>query len=185
MVDAGILDGDWVVVESRANARNGEMVVALIDGEDVTLKRIEQAPGRCTLLPANPRLRAHGVLARAGPDPGRSWWDRCAATESAFLFPPRFRENGAPVSGRELPNCPHPLRRCARSPSTPPAPSSLSRVRWERPTPRSPAASAPTSTLTLWRPRFAASSRRCRRFASPAQHRAGCPVSSGVGGGSS
>ena len=54
MVDAGILDGDWVVVESRSSARNGEMVVALIDGEEVTLKRIDQAPGRCTLLPANP-----------------------------------------------------------------------------------------------------------------------------------
>ena len=54
MVDAGILDGDWVVVESRTSARNGEMVVALIDGEEVTLKRIDQAPGRCILLPANP-----------------------------------------------------------------------------------------------------------------------------------
>ena len=54
MIDAGILDGDWVVVESRTSARNGEMVVALVDGEEVTLKRIEQARGRCTLLPANP-----------------------------------------------------------------------------------------------------------------------------------
>ena len=72
MVDAGILDGDWVVVESRTSARNGEMVVALIDGEEVTLKRIEQAPGRCTLLPANPacapmdfspdRVRIQGVV---------------------------------------------------------------------------------------------------------------------------
>ena len=72
MVDAGILDGDWVVVESRTSARNGEMVVALVDGEEVTLKRIEQSPGRCTLLPANPdcapmayapeRIRIQGVV---------------------------------------------------------------------------------------------------------------------------
>ena len=72
MIDAGILDGDWVIVESRISARNGELVVALIDGEEVTLKRIDQAPGRCTLLPANPacepmefspeRVRIQGVV---------------------------------------------------------------------------------------------------------------------------
>ena len=72
MVDAGILDGDWVVVESRTSARNGEMVVALIDGEEVTLKRIEQTPGRCTLLPANPRLRADGVSRPIGCG-SRAW----------------------------------------------------------------------------------------------------------------
>ncbi len=41
MRDAGILDGDYVVVEPRENARNGEMVVALIDSQEATLKRIE------------------------------------------------------------------------------------------------------------------------------------------------
>lgn len=53
MVDDGILDGDLVVVESRTHARNGEIVVALIDGEAATLKRIEQASGRVILHPAN------------------------------------------------------------------------------------------------------------------------------------
>jgi len=56
MIDAGILDGDWVVVEQRDQARNGEIVVALIDGEEATLKRIEQTPGTCILHPANPDL---------------------------------------------------------------------------------------------------------------------------------
>lgn len=42
--DAGILDGDWVVIESRSHARNGDIVVALIEGGEATLKRIEQTP---------------------------------------------------------------------------------------------------------------------------------------------
>ena len=58
MVDAGILDGDWVVVEQRDVARNGEIVVALIDDEEATLKRIEQSADACILHPANPDLVA-------------------------------------------------------------------------------------------------------------------------------
>jgi repressor LexA len=54
MRDAGILDGDVVVVEQRQHARNGETVVALIDGESATLKRIEQTPGEVVLHPENP-----------------------------------------------------------------------------------------------------------------------------------
>jgi len=53
MVDEGILDGDWVVIEQRDQARDGEIVVALIDGEDATLKRIEQRPDVCILHPSN------------------------------------------------------------------------------------------------------------------------------------
>jgi repressor LexA len=57
MIDEGIHDGDVVVVEHRTSARNGEIVVALIDGEAATLKRIEQRPGRVVLHPANPALQ--------------------------------------------------------------------------------------------------------------------------------
>ena len=53
MVEEGILDGDWVVIEARDQARNGEVVVALIDGSEATLKRIEQRPGSVILHPAN------------------------------------------------------------------------------------------------------------------------------------
>ena len=53
MIDAGILDGDWVVIEPRDYARDGEIVVALIDDEEATLKRIEQTPQACILHPAN------------------------------------------------------------------------------------------------------------------------------------
>jgi repressor LexA len=56
MVDAGILDGDYVVVEQCDSARNGEVVVALVDGTAATLKRIEQRPGEVVLHPANPQL---------------------------------------------------------------------------------------------------------------------------------
>lgn len=57
MIDEGIFDGDWVVVEERQRAENGELVVALIDGEEATLKRIEQTPQGVTLHPANPEHR--------------------------------------------------------------------------------------------------------------------------------
>ena len=53
MIEDGILDGDWVVVERREHARNGEIVVALIDGWEATLKRIYQQPGKVVLAPAN------------------------------------------------------------------------------------------------------------------------------------
>ena len=53
MVDEGILDGDWVVIEHADQARNGDIVVALIDGAEATLKRIEQKPDEVVLHPAN------------------------------------------------------------------------------------------------------------------------------------
>jgi repressor LexA len=53
MIDEGILDGDYVVIEQRDSARNGEIVVALVENGEATLKRIEQTPGRVILHPAN------------------------------------------------------------------------------------------------------------------------------------
>ena len=53
MVEAGIHDGDEVVIERRDSARDGDVVVALVDGDSATLKRIEQRPGECVLWPAN------------------------------------------------------------------------------------------------------------------------------------
>lgn len=53
MIEDGILDGDRVVVEQRENPRNGETVVALIDGAEATLKRFEQRRSRVILHPAN------------------------------------------------------------------------------------------------------------------------------------
>jgi repressor LexA len=53
MKDAGILDGDFVVVKKQNHAENGEIVVALIEGE-ATVKTLEKKQGRVRLLPANP-----------------------------------------------------------------------------------------------------------------------------------
>ncbi|HYN79184.1 MAG TPA: transcriptional repressor LexA [Lamprocystis sp. (in: g-proteobacteria)] len=56
MREAGILDGDYVVIEHCAQARNGVIVVALIGGQEATLKRIYQEPGRITLRAENPAV---------------------------------------------------------------------------------------------------------------------------------
>ena len=53
MIEEGILDGDYVVIEHCDSARNGEIVVALVNREEATLKRIEQTPGEVILHPAN------------------------------------------------------------------------------------------------------------------------------------
>lgn len=53
MVDAGILEGDLVVVEKGSPARRGDIVVAVVDGE-FTLKRFDEEAGGFVLRPANP-----------------------------------------------------------------------------------------------------------------------------------
>lgn len=55
MIDEHIRDGDLVVYEKRANARNGETVVALIDGDEATLKKFYKEKNRIRLQPANPK----------------------------------------------------------------------------------------------------------------------------------
>jgi len=52
MIDAGILDGDTVVVEKRTTADIGDIVVAIIDNE-FTLKRLAREKGRIVLRPEN------------------------------------------------------------------------------------------------------------------------------------
>ena len=57
MIEAGILNDDMVIIESRSSARNGEIVVALIDRDEATLKYFQRnADGSITLKPANARL---------------------------------------------------------------------------------------------------------------------------------
>ncbi len=73
MRDEGILDGDYLVIEARQTATDGEIVVALIDDENATLKRFFREADRIRLEPANRqyssiyikpphRLRIQGVL---------------------------------------------------------------------------------------------------------------------------
>ena len=56
MIDDHIVDGDVVVLESRKIPRGGETVVALIRGEECTLKRFYQDGGKVRLVPANATL---------------------------------------------------------------------------------------------------------------------------------
>ena len=53
MINAGILDGDFVVVRKQDDARNGEIVVALMGDEDATVKRFFRESGRVRLQPDN------------------------------------------------------------------------------------------------------------------------------------
>jgi repressor LexA len=55
MVDAGILDGDTVLIRRGDQAENGQIVVALVDENEVTLKRLRRRGGSIALEPANPR----------------------------------------------------------------------------------------------------------------------------------
>jgi repressor LexA len=53
MIDEQIRDGDIVIVEGRKEARNGETVVALVGGDEATLKRFYRRGDRVKLVPAN------------------------------------------------------------------------------------------------------------------------------------
>jgi repressor LexA len=74
MIDAGILDGDTVIIRRSDTADDGDIVVALIDDEEVTLKRLQHLSGRrikltpenramAPLIYADERVRIQGVLA--------------------------------------------------------------------------------------------------------------------------
>lgn len=71
MVEDHIQDGDYIVVEKRETARNGETVVALLDNGETTLKRFYQEGNRVRLQPANgsmepiyvDSIRIQGVVA--------------------------------------------------------------------------------------------------------------------------
>ncbi|MCP4470551.1 MAG: hypothetical protein GY815_07675 [Gammaproteobacteria bacterium] len=65
MLEAGILAGDFVVIQSQHTARDGDIVVALIDNEQLTLNRIRRLDGkRMRLYTDNPAV-ADRVLAQA------------------------------------------------------------------------------------------------------------------------
>ena len=57
MIDEQIRDGDYVIVEDRKSVDNGEMVIALLGGAEVTLKKFYRESGRVRLQPANPTMQ--------------------------------------------------------------------------------------------------------------------------------
>ncbi len=64
MIEAGILDGDYVVIKRGDTANSGEIVVALVMGEEATLKRLRKKAGSIALEAANPRYQTRVF----GPD---------------------------------------------------------------------------------------------------------------------
>jgi repressor LexA len=54
MVDAGIHEGDLVAIHKQADARDGEIVAALVDGEEATVKRLQRKDGKVYLHSENP-----------------------------------------------------------------------------------------------------------------------------------
>lgn len=65
MIDAGIFDADLVVIRRQQDAANGDIVAALIDGEEATVKRLQRRNGAVVLMPENsdyePMVFTHGV----------------------------------------------------------------------------------------------------------------------------
>ncbi len=57
MIEEQIRDGDFVIVEDRKTAQNGEMVIALLRGAEVTLKKLYRENGAVRLQPANPSVQ--------------------------------------------------------------------------------------------------------------------------------
>jgi repressor LexA len=57
MIDDHLCDGDYVVIERRENARNGEQVVALLDTGEATLKRFYREGNKIRLQPANSSMQ--------------------------------------------------------------------------------------------------------------------------------
>jgi len=55
MIDAGIFDGDTAIIQRTSNAQNGEIIVALVDREEATLKRLRRKGNSVALEPANTR----------------------------------------------------------------------------------------------------------------------------------
>jgi len=71
MIDAGIHDGDIVVVREQATAENGEIVVALVEGHEATLKRFRRQGPMIALEAANPAYPTRVLPAEAVKVQGR------------------------------------------------------------------------------------------------------------------
>jgi repressor LexA len=71
MQDEAILDGDYVLVEKADTARDGEIVVALVDGSDATLKRIYREGANTRLQPSNTTMQPIMVPAQSVRVQGR------------------------------------------------------------------------------------------------------------------
>ena len=91
MTDAGILDGDFVVVRSQPDAESGDIVVAAIGEDEATVKTLRKRRGKILLVPTNPAYSEIEIAARPCRDL-RQGRDRTPAPLS---------RTGAPSTGCE------------------------------------------------------------------------------------
>ena len=66
MIDAGILDGDYVVARAQTVAEKGDIVVAGIPGEEATVKTYGRKGNKVLLIPSNPALEPMAFDERRG-----------------------------------------------------------------------------------------------------------------------
>jgi repressor LexA len=57
MIDAGILNGDFVVCNAQSSANNGDIVIAGIPGDEATIKTFSRSGNRITLTPSNSSMK--------------------------------------------------------------------------------------------------------------------------------
>ena len=107
MIEAGILDGDMVVIKRVDTASSGEIVVALVEGEEATLKRLRKKGGSIALEPANRNYETRIF----GPDQVEVQ-GKLSALSAAITdpIPARGRDDksGALSSRKWLSRCPGP-----------------------------------------------------------------------------
>ena len=87
MIEAGILDGDTVIIQRCDTAENGCVVVALVDDQEVTLKRLRRRGASIALEPANKAYETRIF----GPDRVKVQ-GRLVASDAPFLTPALLRD---------------------------------------------------------------------------------------------
>ncbi len=90
MIEAGILENDTVIIRKQDTAETGDIVVALVDEEEATLKRLRKRGASIALEAANPAYETRNLRARPRPCSG----------EDGEPAPPILSRPGRPRKGR-------------------------------------------------------------------------------------
>ena len=102
MIEAGILDGDIALIRKSEAAETGDIVVALIDDEEATLKRFRRRGASIALEPANTVLRGAHSAAQPRAHPGQAGRAVPTVLNSLPFVPrnpgPRAEHSGFPLS---------------------------------------------------------------------------------------
>ena len=148
MKNAGILEGDYVVVRRQDTAADGEIVVALV-GEDATVKRFFREDDHVRLQPENESYGADPLARGARARPGRRRVED-GRMSAALARPARCTRMRARPPSRRSPTCS--ARRGPRSAAAPPRECPvLRRARCSRAGRPAPASSAPAAATAARR----------------------------------